>query len=257
MVPSDIAAILYSVVLLAISGASPPAWAAQAPVMELDHAYILVPPGGAAAIHALLQIGIVVDTEPERHDGEGTTSIAAFFENAYLELMWVDSTVAVDSAHQVDMAGFRRGTAWSQTGASPFGIGLHFLSGSPSDLEIPFQLDAVPGDGTRGYYVLLRQPVESLAPDVFVMPPEGAVTSWIDRYRGRRPDLFAHPAGPRRITRVVVKGSAEQHPLAASLDLRLVTFEDAKNPTLFVEFDGGRRGKTWDLRPSLPLVLTQ
>ncbi len=240
--------------LLVVLGSPPELVTAQGPILELDHAYVVVPPGAAAAIQALRQVGIVIDTETVRHDGEGTTSLAAFFENAYLELMWVDSSVAVDSAHQLDVAEFRRAAAWRQTGASPFGIGLHFLSGTRSGLSIPFRLDAVPESRPGSYYLLLRQPEESLAADVFVMPPDRAVTSWLGGYRKRQPDRFAHPAGVRRITRVVVAAA----PRFAALDVRLVRFVESSGPLLLeIEFDGGLRGQTWDLRPALPVILSR
>ena len=104
--------------------------------------------------------------------------------------MWVDSSVMVDSAHQLDVVDFRRAAAWRQTGASPFGIGLHFLCGGPSDLRVPFRLDAVPDTRPVSYYVLLRQPEESLATDVFIMPPDRAVTSWLGCLSaGHKPSL--------------------------------------------------------------------
>lgn len=243
--------------LLIVSGARPGLGTAQGPILELDHAYVVVPPGAVAAVHALRHVGIVIDTETVRHEGEGTTSLAAFFENAYLELMWVDSNVTVDSAHQLDVVDFRRATAWRQTGASPFGIGLHFLSGGPSDLRVPFRLDAVPETRPVTYYVLLRQPEESLAADVFVMPPDRAITSWLGRYRRRQPDRFTHPAGVRRITRVVVRAAQPHPPRFAALDLRLIRFEESGGPLLEIEFDGGLRGQAWDLRPALPVILSR
>jgi hypothetical protein len=191
----------------------------------------------------------------ERHDGEGTSSMAAFFENAYLELLWVDSSLALDSAHQTDAADFRRAAAWPQTGASPFGLGLHFQTGTLAELRIPVELDPIPDSHPPAYYVLLRQPSESLATDLFIMPADRAVTSWLTRYRTRRPDLFAHPLGVQRITRLVVRGPQPQRPGAAALDLRPVQFEEAAEPLLLLEFDGGQAGEAWDLRPALPLIL--
>ena len=244
-------------VLLLVSGTEPPPGAAQGPILELDHAYIVVPAGAAAAVQALWHVGIVVDTETVRHEGEGTTSIAAFFENAYLELMWVDSSVTVDSAHQLDLVDFRRAAAWRKTGASPFGIGLHLLAGSTSDLKVPFRLDVIPETRPVTYYVLLRQPEDSLATDVFIMPRDRAVTSWLGRYRRRQPAIFAHPAGVRRITRVLVRGPQAQPSRLSTLDVRLVRFEEWDGPLLEVEFDGGVRGQTWDLRPALPVLLSR
>jgi hypothetical protein len=242
--------------LLTVAAApSTPAVAQQA-VLELDHAYLVVPPGAAAAIQALRQAGIHVDTETVRHDGEGTTSIAAFFENAYLELLWVDSSVTVDSAHQRDLTDFRRAASWRETGASPFGIGLHFQAGSPADLGIPFRLDPIPDTQPPAAYVLLRQPAESLAPDVFIMPDDRAVTTWLDRFRRREPEQFAHPAGFHRMTRVIVHTALGQYPASARLDLRRVRFADSPTAFLEVEFDDGVRGQIWDLRPRLPLILS-
>lgn len=229
---------------------------AQEAVLELDHAYLVVPPGAVGAIEALRRAGIRIDTETVSHDGEGTTSVAAFFENAYLELLWVDSSVAVDSAHLRDLADFRRAAAWSRTGASPFGIGLHFLAGSLTDLQIPVRLDTIPETRPPAAYVLLRQPAESLAPDVFIMPGARAVPAWIDRFRRREPERFEHPAGVHRITGIIVHTAIGQYPASARLDLRRVRFADSSNAFMEVEFDGGAQGRIHDLRPVLPLILS-
>ena len=233
----------------------PGALPAQAPVLELDHVYIVVRPGAAEAVRALQLAGILIDTTADRHDGEGTVSMAAFFHNAYLELLWVDSTVPVDSAHQTDVADFRRAADWARTGASPFGLGLHFRTGGPTDVRFPMTRDPIPESDPPAEYLLLRQAAESLAVDLFIMPADRAVTNWLGRYSARRPDLFAHPLGVQRITRVVVRGSPAQRPKAADLDLRPVRFEEAAEPLLLVEFDDGQAGKTRDLRPALPMIL--
>jgi hypothetical protein len=229
--------------------------AAQAPVLELDHFYIVVPPGAVAAAQALRDAGLVIDTSVARHESEGTASLAAFFDNTYLELLWVDSSVSVDSAHRQDLADFRRAAAWRQSGASPVGVGLHFLSGSPTDLGIPVRIDSVPDIDPGTYYVLLRQPAESLATEMFIMPSDRAVTAWLLEFRSRRPDLFAHPMGSRRITRILIHGPPAHRPRAADLDPRLIHFEEAASPYVVVEFDGGQQGQIWDFRPALPLVL--
>lgn len=132
---------------------------------------------------------------------------------------------------------------------------LHFLSGSPADLGVPVRIDSAPDIGPGTYYVLLRQPAESLAADVFIMPSDRAVTAWLPRFRSRRPDLFAHPMGSRRITRILIHGPPAHRPRAADLDLRLIHFEPATSAYVVVEFDGGQQGQVWDFRPALPLVL--
>lgn len=251
---------LRAALAMAILPTAGPAWlspmAAQAPDLELDHVYIVVQPGAVAARRHLRHAGLLIDSSVTRHDGQGTASVAAFFENAYLELLWVDSSVAVDSLHRADWADFVRAQAWRQSGASPFGVALHLLSGSVSDLPVPVRLDSASQLRPGAYYLLLRQPEESLATELFIPPPYAAVTSWLGRYQSRRPDLFVHPLGARRITRVIVCGPAHQRPRAATLQARLLSFEDATSPYLVIEFDGGHRNTRLDLRPEIPLVLS-
>lgn len=228
---------------------------AQAPVLELDHLYIVVQPPISQASEVLRHVGITVDTAVNRHDGQGTASIAAFFENGYLELLWVDSSIPVDSAHLSDLTDFRRATNWRHSGASPFGFGLHVLTGTPDHLSLPVRRLPASHLGPNIFYLLLRQPEESLAADIFIMPPRAAVTQWLGRYRARRPDLFAHPLGVRRITRVLVCGAAPNRPRAIDLTPQPIDFDSAATQYVILEFDGGLQRLEWDLRPALPLVL--
>jgi len=92
------------------------------------------------------------------------------------------------------------------------------------------------------YYALLRQPMESLATDLSIIPADRAVTSWLERSRTRRLDLFAHALGGQRITRLMIRGPLPQRPDAADLDLRPIQFEEAAEPLLLLELDGGRAG---------------
>jgi Glyoxalase-like domain len=66
---------------------------AQSPI-ELDHVWIMVSPN-APERAALERAGFHVSPDLNRHDGQGTASITVEFENAYLELMWPDSTITV------------------------------------------------------------------------------------------------------------------------------------------------------------------
>jgi hypothetical protein len=228
---------------------------AQSPRIELDHIYIVVQPPVSRRVDALRRVGLTVDTTVQRHAGEGTASVAALLENGYLELLWVDSATPVDSAHLEDLADFRRAADWRESGASPFGIGLHLLSGNAADLPVPVRRDPAPHLGADAFYSILRQRGETSAADLFVVPASASITTWIDRRRALRPALFAHPLGARRLTRVTLHGAPANRPRAMDLDLGPVRFESAPTQYVTVEFDGGLQGREWDLRPALPLVL--
>jgi hypothetical protein len=237
---------------LSVSTSSAPA---QTPVLELDHVYIVVQPPVSQAAEALRRAGLTLDTTVNRHPGQGTASIAVFFENAYLELLWIDPQVPVDTDHASDFADFTRAANWRTSGASPFGLGLHFVNGTAADLPLPSRRLPAPHLGPTAFYLLLRLPQESLATALFIMPVPAAVPSWISRFQGRRPDLFAHAMGAHRITGVVVHGSPANRPQAADLGVKPVTFEVADKPYVVVEFDGGVQSRMWDLRPAVPIIL--
>jgi hypothetical protein len=232
--------------------------AARSPRVELDHVYIVVRPGAVAEIAALRSAGLNVYSEPRRHAGQGTASVSAYMENAYLELIWVDSTVAVTPDHAATHRWFRAATEWRRTAQSPFGIGLHRMAGDTSALPVPVKREAAPWVEPGAAYELLQQPSDSLAADFFVVPAKAAVPRWMPRFRERAPDALRHPGGGREITLVRLHGRTEHQPAALPvLRPARIQFERASEPLLEVYLDGGAIGRRVDLRPVLPLVLVR
>jgi hypothetical protein len=230
---------------------------AQAPRVELDHVFIVVTPPAEAEIAALRAAGITVPSEPpRRHEGQGTASIAAYFENAYIELIWVDSSVPVAAQHARTTTWFRNAAAWRTNGRSPFGLGLRRVPGDTARLPVPVERETAEWLEPGAAYELLRQPADSMAADAFVVPAAAAVPSWVERARRREPALWQHAGGGREITRVRVHGPPHHHASAiAVVRPHRVETRDASTPFLEVEIDGGARGQRVDLRPTLPLVI--
>ena len=110
--------------------------AAQSPRVELDHVFVVVHSGGEAEIAALRSAGFKVGSRIAKHAGQGTASVAVLFENAYLELIWLDSSVSIDPEHAADAKWFEEAAAWRTSGHSPFGLGLRRLSGDASALPV-------------------------------------------------------------------------------------------------------------------------
>jgi hypothetical protein len=230
---------------------------APAPRLELDHAYIVVEPGGAAGIDALRRAGLTVAAEPRRHEGQGTASVSAMFENAYLELIWVDSTVPVDADHLATFEWFQRASAWRSNGRSPFGLGMRRLPGDTAPLPVPVRLEPAQWLPEGSAYELLLQPEDSLAADMFVVPAATAVPTWIARAMKRIPEKFRHPGGDRTITLVRVHGPPGHAPSAfAVLKPGRIEMVSGAAPLLEVHLNGGEESRI-DLRPALPLVIVR
>lgn len=231
---------------------------AQTRRVELDHVFIVVTPGAAAEIAALRAAGFTVASDARKHDGQGTASVAAYFENAYLELIWVDSSVAVTPEHAKTAQWFRDAASWRMNGHSPFGFGLRRMAGDTSALPVPVRREAAswlrPGEA----YELLHQPADSLAADFFVVPARTAVPRWVARAREREPELWQHANGSREITLVRALGLPHQHPAALRvLQPGRIETEHAASPVIELYIDGGVRGELVDLRKTLPLVIVR
>jgi hypothetical protein len=232
--------------------------AVQAPRVELDHVFVVVQPGAAVELAALQCAGLTVAPKVAKHPGQGTASQAVFFENAYLELIWVDSSVAIDKEHASAAQWFRDAAAWRTSGHSPFGLGLRRLPGDTAALPVPVTRESAEWLEPGTAYELLRQPNDSLAAEFFVVPASRSVPNWIASLKERAPQLLQHPGGGHEITRVRVHGPVEQHPTAfRALLPRPVEMVGAAKTLLEVELDKGARGERVDLRPDLPLVIVR
>ena len=232
-----------------------PQAAAQTPRVELDHVYVIVQPGGASEIAALKSAGFQI-APPQKHEGEGTTSVAALFDNAYVELMWLDSTLSVTPEHAASAQQFREAAAWRVSRHSPFGIGLRRLPGDTMEFAFPIKRESAPWIDSVAAYEILNQPADSLAVDLFVVPRAAAVPNWIERVRKRSPHLLTHPGGGHSITAVRIQGTLEQQPSTFSLVRpgRVETLT-APEPLLEIYVDGGAKKSRTDLRPALPVVV--
>lgn len=239
----------------ALLAASAGTASAQSSRVELDHVYIVVQPGAEAEVAALRTAGFSVSREAMRHEGQGTASLAVVFQNMYLELLWVDSTVAVAADQSVD--DYRRAEAWRATGASPFGVGLR-KNADTVTLAAPAQRHYAEWMQQGTAIEIFTQPQEMDAFKLFVVPSYMALPAWIADVKERFPELLAHANGAARVTNVEVHGAARHRPSAVTmLPIPSFRFVESEAPLVTIEVDGGTRQTIVDFRPALPLLLRQ
>lgn len=224
---------------------------AQGVQVDTDHIFVFVSAGGAIEVDSLESVGFNVDPAVSRHTGVGTASRHVLFDNAYLELIWLDAEVSV-SGNNTD---FQRAARWRESGASPFGLALRRIGGE-GDYGVPARSYAgewmEPGTSIDN----LKQSWEPDAFVVFVVPAYMAIPSWIEEVKRESPEVLAHANGARRLTGVEIHGPAEHSAAAArSLQIPGLRVVEAEEPLLVLELDGGAQGVTQDLRPTLPLLI--
>ncbi|MEJ2207397.1 MAG: VOC family protein, partial [Gemmatimonadota bacterium] len=182
--------------------------------LELDHVFVAAAYEGPE-MELLADAGFLEGREND-HPGQGTASRGIFFENAYLELIWLtDPEVARSPAIQRTRLADRLDP--TQAG-NPVGFGLR----SPSDPVPPAPFGtwpfAPPYLPPGAAFAMGTNAEMTSEPLLFVLP-------WA-RTPGWEPP--PHPNGARRITRVTLVHPAApvSEELRAFLALGLVSWEE-------------------------------
>ena len=220
-------------------------------VLEFDHVFILVEKDAPEAT-TLERLGLRPFGEPVRHTGQGTASIGYMFENAYVELLWVDDPAVLAAEDPL----LSRRASWKRNGASPFGVGLR-RAGVTSD-TLPFPTRQRRAEWMRpGTAIYIAADTSNqMEPSFFVIPTYMAVPT----FRPTMPDFAdrtAHPLGARVLTRVSItmprqELSSTSRWLAERAVLQLQTGQEH---LLELELDRGAQGKVYDARPALPMLI--
>jgi hypothetical protein len=225
---------------------------AQSPMVELDHVYVTVS-DHQGAIETLRAAGLNLDEAMfAQHEGRGAGSAFAIFDNAYLEIVWPDSSVSLSDDNRAEFDHLTRAATWDVL--SPFGVGLRRTPAAP---------DSLPFAGTREYDTHLEpgsfyfafETSNEAEPEVFVVPPYMAWSALVGQLRNQNPTILEHRLGVTHLTDVTVHTGV----VPASVDdanLANIAFLGSATPLLELAFDNGRQGETIDLRPSLPLTIS-
>ena len=206
-----------------------------------DHVFVC-PEDAAAAESALTGFGLQFGRR-DVHRGQGTANACAFFDNAYLELLWRYDDDELQSETVRAVALWER-VRWRETGASPFGIALR-----PGTDPVPvetwaYEAPFLPAGST---IPVVTPPFTPREPLVFLslVPVEHSPPL---KQRGAR----------RRLTGVTVCGpdmSRLSPGLRALCELDVFRTRDAAEPLLELDWDGAHSNGFHDFRPALPLIL--
>jgi hypothetical protein len=216
---------------------------------ELDHIFFLCPVDGGAAAQALDRVGLAEGSR-NSHEGQGTVCRRFFFENAYIELLWVsDPKEAQSEATQRT----RLWERWSKrmSGACPFGIVLRagvtaFTAGCPfsswayrpSYLPPNLSIDVAAGT-----------PLEE--PEFLYLGFQHARAR-----QGLEPTSHKIPVNRLSSVGVSLPASVSCSSAARALEKTgLVRFTAADDYVISLTFDGSAPDQTADLRPDIPMIL--
>ena len=217
---------------------------------ELDHVVIFSRIDAPEA-QILESLGLKGFGGITRHGDLGTASTSFFFEHHYLELFWVQDEPAASKSLTPLGFDLHSRIAWRETRASPFGVMIR----RPERVKVPVpfptrQLRAewMPGE----VYVDFAADV-SAEPYYGVLPSELTYSAFKSNITER-----SHALGIKELSGVrFTVTSTELSPIARLLSANgPVAIQTGASPLMELIFDAGVQGKTLDIRPTLPLVLT-
>ena len=211
---------------------------------ELDHMFVTVRPG-APEMANLVAAGFQ-EGQRNRHAGQGTASTGVFFENAYVELLWLEDRAEAQSARICRTRLAQRADPGQR--ASPFGFGLRSALGAAQ--PAPFATwDYRPPYVPAGTAIPTARNSENVAEPLLFLLPWKSGPGYV---------CPEHPNGARRVTQVSLTVVAQREmsaELAAFASLRLVVVEVGAVPLLEVQLDDLASGAVVDLRPEVPFLI--
>jgi hypothetical protein len=218
--------------------------------VELDHVFICTDRLAPEASHLGLALS---EGTPNTHPGQGTANRRFFFENAFLEFVWVDDAAEAQS-ELVARTGLWERWSRRESKASPFGVGLRFDAAAGE--QLPFAC----WDYRPPYLPAPLAIQMAEHSHVFAAPLLFALGF------GRRPDAYPperrqrldHSVRVKQITHVRLS-VPELDPAIASDWLEVSQccpmIEVVEGWHLMeLEFDNQRCGKSKDFGPDLPLI---
>lgn len=215
-------------------------------LLEVDHIFICIT-AREQATTAFQKLGLCCPDYIIQNVEQGTASNLVFFQNAYLELIWIED-VNIFEQHPIEISiNIAARAFWQQTGASPFGVCLRCKPNLPN-LENPHPFIFFTADNLSRTV----EPACFFLPDLLTFTNQLASTSIIHK------QLTSHPLGIKKLTDVMITVVSDEE-LSSTLNTLstngAVTVVRGRFPLLELTFDQGVKGKVLDVRPVLPIRL--
>ncbi|WP_235294843.1 VOC family protein [Portibacter lacus] len=237
--------------------------------MEVDHVNIWLE-NTQEAKAKLEEIGFtgVPDSLSRIHSGQGTTGRYFYFLNAYLELIYVyDEEEFLDNAKTNPKLDFEERSKSPENGYLPFSIALNMKEYDAR--KIPFQTVKYAQDWMEednAIFAAENSKINKEEPSLFVVYPEitydkfenlEALSNIPEEYAIWR-KFYKHSNGAEKISKIKLHSrnldqtSSTIQSIAALDNVEIL---DSDEYLMELYFDNEKQGRSYDLRPEIPLVI--
>lgn len=237
--------------------------------LQVDHFNIWVE-NPKIAKERLTNIGFtsVPDSLSQVHKGQGTAGRYFYFLNGYLELIFVyDQNELEENSRINSYLDFTERVNFEKNGASPFSIALKVEDYNVG--KIPFEKVKYHQDWmeeNRSIYSAKNSKTQLKEPSIFVVYPEiesgkfetlADLKNIPDEYAFVRA-FYKHPNGAEKITKIIITSTdvdLDTKTIQAVNGIENITIKNGKEHLMELYLDNNIQGKSFDLRPELPLII--
>ncbi|WP_375238539.1 hypothetical protein [Aurantibacter sp.] len=237
--------------------------------LQIDHFNIWVK-NPKTSKEKLVDIGFVSvpDSLSGIHDGQGTSGKYFYFLNGYLELIFVYNQNEFEANNLINKElDFKERANFYVNGASPFSIALK-LKDYKSE-KIPFEKISYHQNWMEKNMTIFsakNSKTHLKEPSVFIVYPEiesQVFESLTDLQNFPSEDdfwkdFFKHPNGAKKITNIIVSSTdldLNTETMKSINRIENTTIKNGKEHLMELYFDNNIQGKSFDLRPDLPLII--
>lgn len=223
-------------------------------LLQIDHIFICLKT--APDKQFLQDLGLICGDNVTYHRQQGTASTIIFFENSYIEFIWVeDETMAEIYAMHSGIDFIARSYSLEKT-ASPFGVALH----QKPDI-IQYRNSLKINDKTSEQFINFANSnlVAQAEPLCFMIPESISFSNIFNPQFEAHQKLINHPLGIRKLTNTKIamrKRGNLTNPISMLDRDGIIEIEQDSSPLLELTFDHSSRGENIDLRViDIPIVL--
>ncbi|RZN84389.1 MAG: hypothetical protein EVB12_00445 [Winogradskyella sp.] len=238
--------------------------------LQLDHFNIWVE-NPTKAKEKLKAIGFtaVPDSLSMIHEGQGTSGRYFNFLNTYLEFIFVhDQNELEENIKKNKNLDFIERSNFQKNGASPFTIALKVKDYAVE--KIPFEKIRYHQDWMApkaSIYAAKNSKLNLNEPSVFVVYPEietknfktfddlkDVIPDEVSYYR----DTYNHVNGTKKVTDIIITSNnldLNSKTIEALNGIKNLKVKNGKAHLMEIYFDNSIQGKSFDLRPELPLII--
>jgi hypothetical protein len=202
--------------------------------------------------------GLIFANTPVKQMERGTASQILFFENFYLEFIWVEDEVAAEIYAVRTGIDFLGRAHWQKNQVSPYGIALHQRSQAMQTVEeldfwqSPPQASELLLSFSSDNLIAQNEPLCFMVPDAIALP------TLLRKFPDFQRQFASHPLGVKRMTGIEIN-TTSQNPFTQPLGMLVQNGEvqiEWGNPCIQLTFDNHVQGGILDARDiNIPLIL--